>query len=35
MPKRVPSEILFDSKFLRLGPNVLAQDRLPPVRRQN
>ena len=32
MSKRVPSEILFDSKLLRLGPDVLPQDRLPPIR---
>ena len=32
MSKRVPAEILFDSKFLRSGPDVLPQDRLPPVR---
>jgi hypothetical protein len=32
VPESVPSELLFDSKFLRLGSNVLPQDRLPPVR---
>jgi hypothetical protein len=30
--KRVPSEILFDSKLLRFGPDVLPQDRLPSTR---
>ena len=32
MPEGVPSELLFDSKFLRPGSDVLPQDRLPPVR---
>lgn len=28
----MPAEIIFDSKLLRLGPDVLPQDRLPPIR---
>jgi len=32
VPEGVPSELFFDSKFLCPGSDVLAQDRLPPVR---
>jgi hypothetical protein len=32
VPEGVPSELLFDSKLLRPGSDVLPQDCLPPVR---